>query len=174
MRWEAIRRREAPETPNKVVGASLRIASAIGYGSAQRVHENSRLNSQSICFAFGEMTTLLEIIEQLPNLEASKAISAAVPWQPASLAIIACERPDGSLPAEARALSCRYFLDVAFCRAAMIGFRAWLKREPTLEESCIELIRWATKSAESDASPNGGPAQPFGKLGAGDGPPSVS
>ena len=111
------------------------------------------------------MTTLLQITEQLPNLEASLAIYAADPWKPGSVAVIACEPTDGSLPAEARALACRFFLDVAFCRAAMIGFRAWLKREPTLEERCIELIRWASERAGPGASANGGPAQPLTKAG---------
>ena len=127
----------------------------------------------SLTSAFGEMTTLLEITAQLPSFEASKAIYAAAPWKPASVVVVAGESPDGSLPAEARALSCRFFLDVAFCRAAMIGFRAWLKREPTPEERCIELIRWASKSAEPDAS-NGGPATLPGDSGAAEGPPSVS
>ena len=111
------------------------------------------------------MTTLLQITEQLPNLEASLAIYAADPWTPSSVAVIACEPAEGSLPAEARAHSCRFFLDVAFCRAAMIGFRAWLKREPTLEERCTELIWWANQRAGIGSSPNGGPAQPLSNAG---------
>ncbi len=38
--------------------------------------------------------------------------------------------PDNSVPAVIRAPSCLFFLDVAFWRAAMIGFRTWFEREP--------------------------------------------
>jgi hypothetical protein len=120
------------------------------------------------------MATLLEITERLPEFKASDAIYAAEPWDPLSLAVVLDEPRDGSLPAEVRQLSCRFFLDIAVCRASMIGFRAWLGREPTLEERCRELISFASEHAEPGASPNGGPAEPLGNSGIGGGPPSVS
>ena len=120
------------------------------------------------------MTTLLETVDRSAELDASEAIYAATPWRPSSVAVVAREPPDGSLPPEASSLSCRFFLDIVVCRAAMIGFRAWLKREPTLEERCLELIRFASKTAEPGASPNGGPAEPQGNSSVGGGPPSVS
>jgi len=115
------------------------------------------------------MATLLEITERLPEFKASDAIYAAEPWEPSSLAVVLDEPRDGSLPAEARQLSCRFFLDIAVCRSSMIGFRAWLGREPTLEEQCREFIRFAIKLAEPDASPNGGPATSAGDSGANEG-----
>jgi hypothetical protein len=97
-------------------------------------------------FAFGDMATLLEITQRLTEFDASDAIYAAEPWQPSSVAVVLNEPRDGSLPAEAHRLSCRLLLDIAVGRAVMIGFRAWLKREPSLEERCLELIRFATKT----------------------------
>jgi len=120
------------------------------------------------------MTTLLEMTERLPELDASEAIYAAEPWQRSSVAVVDREPSDGSPPAEARSLSCRFFLDVVVCRAAMIGFRAWLKPEPALEEKCLELVSFATETAERAASPIGGPTESLGSSGVLGGPPSVS
>ena len=120
------------------------------------------------------MATLLEVTDRLREFEASDAIYAVEPWRPSSVAVVLKEPRDGSVPAEARQLSCRFLLDIAVCRACMIGFRAWLGREPNLEERCLELIRFATEHAEPDASPNGGRAAPSGNSEVTEGPPSVS
>jgi hypothetical protein len=89
------------------------------------------------------VVTLADTIPRLNDLKPEDAIYVAHPWTPSSIAIVAREPEDGSLPPAARQHVCRFFLDIVSARAFLIGWRSVIDHEPTVEEICDKLIELA-------------------------------
>ncbi|MGC4007077.1 MAG: hypothetical protein QM811_29720 [Pirellulales bacterium] len=85
--------------------------------------------------------TLLELTTHRSDFDPGLTIYAAEPWSPSSLAIVAAESVDGSIPPIALHNQCRYFLEVFIVNEVLSG---WSGSDL---DACHRLIKYA----ESDA-----------------------
>ena len=90
---------------------------------------------------------LIEAIRDLDFLGDENTIYAVEPWTQDSQVIVVPEPDAGGLPAEARKLGMKYFLEVFLIRDFLSDWVSNLKREPTLQEKCTRLIQYAVTDA---------------------------
>lgn len=95
----------------------------------------------------GEIMTLIEAIRDLESLDGDNTIYAAEPWTRNSSAIVAPEPVIGGLPPEVIKLGMKYFLEVFIARDFLEDWKSSLGIEPTLEQQCERLIKYATTDA---------------------------
>ena len=86
-------------------------------------------------------------IRDLDSLNEASTIYASEPWAQDSQVVVAPEPDAGGLPAEAKGLGLKYFLEVLLARDCLEGWATNLKREPTLQEKCARLIQYAITDA---------------------------
>jgi hypothetical protein len=90
---------------------------------------------------------LIEAIRDLNALDEQGTIYASEPWVENSEAIVAREAESGELPAEAERLGLSYFLEVFIARNFVEDWIAGLSTQPTLEQKCARLIKYAVTDA---------------------------
>lgn len=90
---------------------------------------------------------LIEAIRDLASLDEANTIYASEPWTPDSEVIVAPEPSSGGLPEEAKRLGLKYFLEVFIARDFLGGWSANLHEEPTLQEKCARVIKYAITDA---------------------------
>jgi hypothetical protein len=95
----------------------------------------------------GAMMTLVEIIRDLESFDSEGIICAKKPWTEDSQAIVVVEPQARRLPAGAEKLGMDYFLDVFVARDFLEDWRANLDAEPTLQQKCARLIKYAITDA---------------------------
>jgi hypothetical protein len=91
--------------------------------------------------------TLLEVVGDLESFDKTSTIYAARPWTTDSPAIVALEPDAGGVPAEAQKLGLAYFLEVFVAREFLEGWVKNLGAEPTSQEKCARVIRYARDDA---------------------------
>lgn len=91
--------------------------------------------------------TIREAVENLDSLDENSTIYAAKPWTLNSEAIVAPEPDTGGLPVEATQLGLVYFLEVFIARDFVNDWIASLPQQPSLDETCIRVIHYATHDA---------------------------
>lgn len=90
---------------------------------------------------------LLDVIRDLETFENEGIICARKPWTENSEAIVVIEPQARRLPAEAEKLGMDYFLDVFIARDFLEDWKANLDIEPTLQQKCARLIKYAITDA---------------------------
>jgi hypothetical protein len=95
----------------------------------------------------GAMMTLIEIIRDLDSFDSEGIICAKKPWTEDSHGIVVVVPQARRLPAEAEKLGMDYFLDVFIARDFLEDWRANLDAEPTLQQKCARLIKYAITDA---------------------------
>jgi hypothetical protein len=95
----------------------------------------------------GPMMKLIEAIRDLDDLDPESTIYACQPWTENSNTIVAHEPDSGSLPADAKRLGLKYFLEVSIARDFIEGWMANLDVQPTLQQKCARLIEYAATDA---------------------------
>jgi len=93
------------------------------------------------------MMRLIEAIRDLDSLDEESTIYAAEPWNENSEAIVAREPEAGGLPSEAERLGLKYFLEVFIAREVIEGWMSNLDAQPTLQQKCARLIKYAITDA---------------------------
>jgi hypothetical protein len=91
--------------------------------------------------------TLIEAIRDLDSFGDEATIYAAEPWNESSTVIVALEPAAGGPPTQAAEHGLRYFLEVSIARDFLEGWIGSLGAEPTLEEKCARLIKYAITDA---------------------------
>ena len=91
--------------------------------------------------------TLIEIVCNLESFDNEGIICATKPWTENSQGIVVLEPEAGRLPAQAERLGMDYFLEVLIARDFLEGWKATFGTEPTLEETCARLIKYASTDA---------------------------
>jgi len=89
--------------------------------------------------------TLVEALEKISTLDDGATIYATEPWSPLSRAIVAVEPPHGSVPLEASANGCTYFLEVAVASEVLDGLDR--NRYRTNIQRCERVIEYAVRDA---------------------------
>jgi hypothetical protein len=95
----------------------------------------------------GEMMKLIEAIGNLDTLDNESTIYAAKPWTEDSNVIVAREPESGGVPPEAERLGLKYFLEVFVAREFLEGWPGNLDAQPTLQEKCARVIKYAITDA---------------------------
>jgi hypothetical protein len=95
----------------------------------------------------GTTVTLIELIRDLDSLDEGSTIYAAEPWAENSKAILGPEPEAGGLPTQAAKLGLKYFLEVFIAQDLLEGWTANLDAEPTLQEKCARIIKYAITDA---------------------------
>lgn len=95
----------------------------------------------------GAMMTLIESVRDLDALDSESTIYAAEPWTENSKVIVAPEPASGGLPPEAEKLGLKYFLEVFIARDFIEDWKANLDAEPTLQQKCARLVKYAITDA---------------------------
>lgn len=94
--------------------------------------------------------TIEEILNKIDELDQKATIYAeAKPkWTCSSLAVVALEPPDNSLPPEAAGME--YFLEVAISKEVLEVWQQWRQRIPSTDEKCAAVIYYAENDAYID------------------------
>jgi hypothetical protein len=95
----------------------------------------------------GQLTTLLNAVQNLDSFDAEFTIYAAKPWTSTSKAMVALESDSGNEPSEANALGLHYFLEIYIAQDFLESWVSSLKHTPTIEEKCARLIKYAISDA---------------------------
>lgn len=95
----------------------------------------------------GETMKLIEVVRDLASLDEASTIYASEPWTPDSEVVVTPEPASGGLPEEAKRLGLKYFLEVFIARDFIEGWTANLDKEPTLQEKCARMIKYAITDA---------------------------
>jgi hypothetical protein len=95
----------------------------------------------------GPTMKLIEAIRDLNALDEESTIYASQPWSENSEAIVAREQELGGLPTEAERLGLSYFLEVFVARDFVEDWTASLDPQPTLQQTCARLIKYAVNDA---------------------------
>jgi hypothetical protein len=93
------------------------------------------------------MMKLIEAIRNLDALDEESTIYASEPWTENSEAIVARESESGGLPNDAEKLGLKYFLEVFIARDFLEGWMSNLDAQPTLQQKCARLIKYAVTDA---------------------------
>ncbi|HXC36679.1 MAG TPA: hypothetical protein VNV43_12440 [Candidatus Acidoferrales bacterium] len=93
------------------------------------------------------MMKLIEVIRDLDALDDESTIYAAKPWTEDSEVIVAHEPESGGVPAEVERLSLEYFLEVLIAREFLEGWLGNLDAQPTLQQKCARVIKYAITDA---------------------------
>jgi hypothetical protein len=91
--------------------------------------------------------TLLDVTKSLSSLDDSFTIYALEPWTVDSLAVAALEPEGGGIPTVAELEGMSYFLEVSIAKEFVQGWLKGKSANPTAEEQCDRLIRYAVKDA---------------------------
>ena len=91
--------------------------------------------------------TLLDVVRDLDSFDNEGIICATKPWTENSHAIVVVEPQARRLPAEAEKLGMDYFLDVFIGRELLEDWTANLDAEPTLQQKCARIIKYAITDA---------------------------
>lgn len=91
--------------------------------------------------------TLSDLIDRLNSFEEEKTIYAKQPWHPDTIAIVADEPDEGGIPDEASKVGAEYFLEIFLASEFLEGWTSHLDKEPTVEEKCLRLIKYAENDA---------------------------
>jgi hypothetical protein len=91
--------------------------------------------------------TLADAVREIKQLDREMTIYARPPWQPTSIAVVASEPNDGSLPSEAEKHGCVYFLEVFIAADFLEDWQSTPAKRPSPEESCSRLINYAENDA---------------------------
>ena len=91
------------------------------------------------------MTTLLELITKIDQLDREDVICAKPVWRPDSEARVFRLTEDYRVPDEAKALGYDYFLEVDVIRQVLEEFGN--RPDASLEEKCRRIIHYATYDA---------------------------
>ncbi|WP_376748469.1 hypothetical protein [Kosakonia cowanii] len=97
--------------------------------------------------AWGNRMTLSDLIDQLDSFGEEKTIYAKQPWHPDTVATVADEPDDGGKPNEASKIGAEYFLEIFLANDFLGGWISHLDKEPTVEEKCLRLIKYAEDNA---------------------------
>ena len=89
---------------------------------------------------------LIDAIGNLESLVETSTIYAVPPWTCHSEVVVAPEPDDGQLPASARGLNARYFLEVFVAAEFLSDWKSSVGDQP-LEEQCRRLIAYAETDA---------------------------
>ena len=84
---------------------------------------------------------LEDVVKGLGAFDAEATIYAVAPWSANSLAIVAIEPEEGGLPADAKAIGAKYFLEVLIARDDVLGSNGWS------ETALSEVIYYAENDA---------------------------
>ena len=95
----------------------------------------------------GPMTPLIDIVTKLGALDPDATIYVADPWTCESLAVVDVEPASGGLPEAASGSDLKYFLEVFVARDFLADWEATLDKQPTDQERCERLIRYAVNDA---------------------------
>ena len=106
---------------------------------AVAVASQSRVNDMSM--------TLLDVIADIARYDAGHTIYAVEPWSPSSVAVVAEEPADGSLPADAVACGANYFLEVDLSTEFIEGWVLSRDSAPDDPARCQRLIEYAVNDA---------------------------
>lgn len=90
---------------------------------------------------------LIEVIRDLNSLDDDGIIFAAEPRTENSETAVAHEPESGDLPAEAERLNLKYLLEVLVAREVLQGWMANLDVQPSPQQQCARLIRYAILDA---------------------------
>jgi len=91
--------------------------------------------------------TLLDVIRDLESFDNEGIICATKPWTESSQAIVVVEPQARRIPAEAEKLGMNYLLDVFIAREFLNDWIANLNIEPTLQQKCARIIKYAITDA---------------------------
>ncbi|MDV5356565.1 hypothetical protein QM201_16970 [Enterobacter asburiae] len=95
----------------------------------------------------GNRMTLYDLVNSLTSVDEDKTIYAKRPWQPGTAVVVATELDEGGVPDEAAKAGAEYFLEVFLANDVLKGWLSSLDKEPTIEEKCLRLIKYAEKDA---------------------------
>jgi len=95
----------------------------------------------------GKLMPLIDVIRNLESFDEDGAICAAKPWTEKSQAIVVVDLGARGLPAEAQKLGLEYLLDVFIARNFLEDWCAGLDMEPTIQEKCARIIKYAITDA---------------------------
>jgi hypothetical protein len=90
---------------------------------------------------------LLQVINDLASYDNEGIICATKPWTENSQAMIIVDPHARRLPAQAEKLGMDYFLDVFIAREFLEDWIANLDTEPTLQQKCERIIKYAITDA---------------------------
>jgi hypothetical protein len=90
---------------------------------------------------------LIEAVQDLDALDKESTIYAATPWTENSEVIVAREPDSGGLPVEAEKLDLKYFLEVFIAQDFLEDWLSNFDVQPTSQEKCIRLIKYAISDA---------------------------
>jgi hypothetical protein len=93
------------------------------------------------------MMKLLEVIRDLETLDEESTIYTAEPWTEDSEVVVLREPDSGGLPAEAERRDLKYFLEVLIARDFAADWASHLSTQPSLQQKCTRLIKYATTDA---------------------------
>ena len=91
----------------------------------------------------GELVTVIDVVRDLDSFDSEAIICAKQPWAEDSQAMVIIDPQARRIPAEAESVGMTYFLEVFIARDFLIGWRANLNTEPTLQQKCARLIEYA-------------------------------
>jgi hypothetical protein len=95
----------------------------------------------------GPVTPLIDIVTKLGTLDPDATIYAAEPWTCESSAMVDVEPASGGLPEAASRSGLKYFLEVFVAHDFLADWQATLDKQPTDQERCERLIRYAVNDA---------------------------
>lgn len=95
----------------------------------------------------GSMTPLIDVVTKLESLDPDATIYVAEPWSRESSALVGFEPASGGLPEAASRNGLKYFLEVFVARDFLADWQATLDQQPTDQERCERLIRYAVNDA---------------------------
>ena len=90
---------------------------------------------------------LIEVIRDLQSFDKEGIICAAKPWTENTEAIVVVQPQARRLPDEAQRLGMEYFMEVFIAREFLQDWAANLKTEPTIQEKCARIIKYAITDA---------------------------
>lgn len=95
----------------------------------------------------GAMRTLAAVVNDLESLDSDATIYVAEPWTGESRTLVEFEPAAGGLPEAAVRDGLKYFLEVFVARDFLADWLTSLSQQPTAEERCERLIRYAVNDA---------------------------
>jgi hypothetical protein len=87
------------------------------------------------------------VVAVLETYDADLTVYAVEPWTCDAVAVVAREPGQGGVPAEAAAVSARYFIEVFIAREFLEGWCDAAGRATTARERCERLITYAVTDA---------------------------
>jgi hypothetical protein len=97
----------------------------------------------------GKMTvkTLLDIVSDLASYGDELTVYAVEPWTCESVAFVAMEPDDGTVPPECASHGAVYFIELFIAKEFLVGWAASQAGDVPHKEACERLIQYATDDA---------------------------